>query len=228
MRGYVVFALVALAAGWNGAVAQERASDNAQARTSPDMRESAVAGAQKRPITEKDLFDFVWIGDPQVSPDGSRVAFVRVTVNEPKTGYDTAIWLVDAAGKELPRALTSGPRDSSPRWSPDGKSLAFVRSLEKDGKPEPPQIWLLPLQGGDSFAVTEMPRGAVNPSWSPDSHSIAFLSDMNAEDLAMRARSQSGEPQPPPERESDVHIVTRAVYRADSAGHIDACTTQMC
>jgi dipeptidyl aminopeptidase/acylaminoacyl peptidase len=210
----VIVWVVALAAGWNSAVAQG-------ALTSPDTRESAVAGEQKRPITEKDLFDFVWIGDPQVSPDGSRVAFVRVTVNEPKTGYHTSIWIVDAAGKELPYALTFGPRDSSPRWSPDGKSLAFVRSVEKDGKPEPPQVWLLPLQGGDSFAVTQMPRGAADPSWSPDGKSIAFLSDMNAEDIAKMMRQQSGEPPAPAERESDVHIVTRAVYRADSAGHID-------
>jgi len=53
--------------------------------------------AEKRPITEKDLWDFVWIGDLQVSPDGSRVAFVRVTVNEKKEGYNTSIWSVPAA-----------------------------------------------------------------------------------------------------------------------------------
>src|SRR6266436_108496 len=52
---------------------------------------TATAFAEKRAITEKDLFDFVWIGDPQVSPDGSRVAFVRVTVNEKKEGYNTSI-----------------------------------------------------------------------------------------------------------------------------------------
>jgi len=49
------------------------------------------AFAQKRAITEKDLWDFVWIGDPQVSPDGSHVAFVRVTVNDKKEGYNTSI-----------------------------------------------------------------------------------------------------------------------------------------
>src|SRR5882757_5485500 len=53
-----------------------------------------TAFAQKRNITEKDLWDFVWIGDPQVSPDGSRVTFVRVTVNEKKEGYNTSIWSV--------------------------------------------------------------------------------------------------------------------------------------
>src|SRR5205085_11270837 len=59
-----------------------------------------LQAAHKRGITEKDLFEFVWIGDPQISPDGSRVAFVRVTVNEKKLGYDTAIWTVATSGTE--------------------------------------------------------------------------------------------------------------------------------
>jgi len=68
----------------------------------------APAFAQKRNITEKDLWDFVWIGDPQVSPDGSRVAFVRVTVNEKKEGYDTSIWSVPAAGGEETASTNEG------------------------------------------------------------------------------------------------------------------------
>jgi len=55
---------------------------------------SVAALGQKRSISEKDLFDFAWIGDPQVSPDGSTVAFVKVTVNSAKTNYDTSIWTV--------------------------------------------------------------------------------------------------------------------------------------
>src|SRR5256885_17264198 len=80
---------------------------------------------QKRNITEKDLWDFVWIGDPQVSPDGSRVAFVRVTVNDKKEGYNTSIWSVPMVGGEQPHQLTKGDHDSTPRWSPDGKFLLF-------------------------------------------------------------------------------------------------------
>jgi len=85
--------------------------------------------ARKRNITEKDLWEFVWIGDPQVCPDGSRVAFVRVTVNEKKESYNTSIWSVPTAGGEKPHQ-SKGDHDSTPRWSPDGKYLLFLRATE--------------------------------------------------------------------------------------------------
>ena len=152
-----------------------------------------TALAQKRAITEKDLWDFVWIGDPQVSPDGARVAFVRVTVNEKKEGYNTSIWSVPVAGGETPRQLTKGDHDTTPRWSPDGKFLLFLRSTEKDGKPEPPQLAMLPMAGGDSFVFTDLPRGAGSPVWAPDGKNIAFTSDTNAEDLAKQEKKKSEE-----------------------------------
>jgi len=96
--------------------------------------------AQKRNITEKDLWDFGWIGDPQVSPNGSRVAFVRVTVNEKKEGYNTSIWSVPTKCGEEPHQLTKGEHDSTRRWSPDGKYLLFVRATEKDDKTERGQL----------------------------------------------------------------------------------------
>src|SRR6267142_2694040 len=154
---------------------------------------AAKAVAEKRNITEKDLFSFVWIGDAQVSPDGARVAFVRVTVNEKKEGYNTSIWAVPAAGDEVPRQLTKGDHDTTPRWSPDGKILLFLRSTEKDGKPEPPQLAMLPMAGGDSFLFTELPRGAGSPVWAPDGKNIAFTSDTNAEDLAKQEKKKSEE-----------------------------------
>src|SRR5260370_19101815 len=92
----------------------------------------ATAGlAQKVNITERDLFNFNWIADPQVAADGSRIAFVKVMVNEKRDGYNTSIWVVSTSSGET-KQLTSGARDSSPRWSPDGKYLVFVRVPEKD------------------------------------------------------------------------------------------------
>src|SRR5260370_3642391 len=94
---------------------------------------TAGLSAQKRAITEKDLFQFNWIGDPQLSPDGSRVVFVKVTVNEKQDGYDTSLWTVSTSGNEAPQRLTTGKRDSGARWSPDGKRLAFSRAPEPSG-----------------------------------------------------------------------------------------------
>ena len=186
------------------------------------------AQAQKRSITEKDLFNFVWIADPQIAPDGSAVAFVKVTVNEKKDAYNTSIWIVSTATSES-RQLTNGIRDSSPRWSPDGKYLVFVRAAEKDGRPEPAQLFMLAMAGGESFQFTTLPRGAGQPQWSPDGKTIAFLNSANAAELAKMkdkpatgsAPSPSPSPAKPDERESDVRVITRAVYRANGAGYLD-------
>ena len=190
---------------------------------------ASAASAQKRSITEKDLFSFIWIGDPQISPDGFRVAFVRVTVNEKKDGYNTAIWSVSPSTGET-RQLTNGPRDSSPRWSPDSKYIAFVRVTEKDGRPDQPQLFMLAMAGGDSFQFTNLPRGASQLQWSPDGKAIAFVNGANPEEIAKMAPRPTAQASPSPsptdarkaeEHESDVRVITRAVYRANGAGYLD-------
>lgn len=187
----------------------------------------APALAQKRNITEKDIFSFVWIGDPQVSPDGASVAFIRTTVNDKKDGYNTAIWTVSTATGET-RQLTNGPRDSSPRWSPDGKYLLFMRAPEVSGRVEAPQLFMLAMAGGEPFQFTTLPRGAGGPQWSPDGKTIAFYNGATDEEIAKAAAKNQPTPAAspaasptPPERESDVRVINRAVYRANGAGYLD-------
>ena len=191
-----------------------------------------LAGAAKRPVTETDLFKFVWTADPRISPDGKQVVYVRVTVNEKKDGYDTALWTVPTDGSEPPRPFTSGPADSAPRWSPDGTRLAFVRAVKKDGKDQPAQIYLLSTKGGEAVALTDLPQGAGDPRWSPDSRTIAFTSKMNDKDVKKwrakgkppegdKAGEKKGEAKAEEEHESDVRVITRAVYRFNGAGYRD-------
>jgi len=175
----------------------------------------------KRLITDKDLFRFQWIGDPQVSPDGSHVVFVRVTVNEKKDNYDTALWMVSTTGSDAPVRLTNGKHDSEPRWSPDGKWIAFVRGSNeppKDGKPQPSQLALLSLTGGEAWVITDLPSGVSGPVWSPNGKQLAFQTDVNPDDLA---KKQKKDPPSEADRESDVKVITRAVYRFNGQGYLD-------
>lgn len=237
--------LLAIALCFAAAIAGLSLSQPAQAQP---------AQAQKRSITEKDIFQFNWIGDPQISPDGSRVAFVKVTVDEKKTGYDTSIWSVGTRGDEQPRRMTDGKHDSSPRWSPDGKWLVFVRMPEvrapepsaapngpgSNARPPAAQLYILPVSGGgESWKITDLPRGAGGPAWSPDSKMIAFTSDTSPEDIARQRRKENAasqskdkaqeKPEAKPEagpaadadHESDVRVITRSVYRMNGGGYLD-------
>src|SRR2546428_6320504 len=147
----------------------------------------------KRFITETDLFKFTWIAGPQISPGGSTVGLVRVTVNEKENRYESSLFAVPIAASQssgisndTPRRLTSGIRDTSPRWAPDGKRIAFVRAAasqssggENVGKAQPIQIYVLAMDGGEARPLTELAHGAGAPVWSPDGKVIAFSSPVD-------------------------------------------------
>src|SRR4029077_12683230 len=95
----------------------------AYATSLPAQNSTPQSSPAKRAITEKDLFNFVWIADPQVSPDGSRAVFTRVVTDEKRGGYETSIWMVATSGNEDPLRMTNGKHDAHARWSADGRRI---------------------------------------------------------------------------------------------------------
>lgn len=171
---------------------------------------AAFSADAKRSITETDLYSFRWIASPRISPDGSKVVYTLVNATSKHDNYQSALWLMSSAGG-TPRVMTAGPRDSNAAWSPDGKQIAFLRA-EKDGKPEPPQIYIMSMEGGEARQLTKVPKGAANPVWSPDSKFIAFSSSTLPKDFEKKKDDAE---------ESDVHVITSATYRSNGQGFTD-------
>ena len=156
------------------------------------------------------LLRFVWVADPQISPDGTRVAFTRVHVDEESDEYRTAIWLADIDGRSEPRPLTTGSYDASPRWSPDGTRLAFTRRAESK---KSPQLYVMSMTGGEPARLTDLEKGASSPAWSPDGSRIAFTSGTNP---AIDGDKKRKKPRNDPAR-----VITRAEFRWNNEGFVD-------
>jgi dipeptidyl aminopeptidase/acylaminoacyl peptidase len=181
---------------------------------------------EKRAITLDDLYRYKSLEDVRISPDGCYAVYVRVDIDKAGNSYKRNIWLSDIEGNS-PYQLTRGDKDSQPRWSPDGKMLAFL-----SGRGEKAQVFLLPLTapGGEARQLTSHLNGVSGFNWSPDGKQIAFLATVNAEEREKEDR----EPEAPPrdklegkhrserreeaeKKKTDPRVVNRVPYRVGTA-----------
>jgi dipeptidyl aminopeptidase/acylaminoacyl peptidase len=167
---------------------------------------AALAQQSARPFTIDELLKVRRVGDPQVSPDGRTVAYQIGVVDRAANRTLTQIYLVPIEGGS-PRQLTTGDKSSvSPRWSPDGKKVAFV-----SGRDGTPQIWTIDVAGGALQKVTNISTGAGDPIWSPDGSMLAFVSDVYPEcttDECNKKREQEAE-----ESKVKAKVATRLLFR---------------
>jgi dipeptidyl aminopeptidase/acylaminoacyl peptidase len=127
-----------------------------------------------RGVTARDLTRLRGVSDPRISPDGARVAFVVTTASDERDEYLSNVWMVDVAGGEPRRFTTGATRDTLPRWSPDGRWLAF---LSDRGPRKKAQLHVVAAAGGEAIALTDLAHGVLGTgglSWSPDATRIAF------------------------------------------------------
>jgi dipeptidyl aminopeptidase/acylaminoacyl peptidase len=121
-------------------------------------------------VKSTDIAHLITLGAPTLSADGSTAVVAATRPDLDENEYRSQLWTVAVDGSTPPRRLTHGKADSAPRYSPDGRWIAFLRAQPK-GKP---QLYLLPADSGDARALTDLPGGAGAPVWAPDSSAVAF------------------------------------------------------
>src|SRR6476619_8395969 len=167
----------------------------------------------KRPISLDDLARIKYAGDPQMSPDGTQVLYTIRYADVARNRYFTHLWLHTLRGREA-RQLTVGEvSDGSARWSPDGQRIAFTRAAQGI-----PQVWMLPVSGGEPHPLTHLPQGRIGElRWSPDGKKLAFAfcpihADWSRE--VVQRREASGASKPP-------RVISYTRYKLDAEGFHD-------
>jgi dipeptidyl aminopeptidase/acylaminoacyl peptidase len=147
-----------------------------------------LAQETRRPMTIDDMMELRQVGSPAISPDGNTVVYTVAAWEHPNAKADTArgdkherrshLWLVPSDGSKPARQVTFGERgESAPQWRPDGSAIAFLAARgQASGEEGPrPQIWLLPVEGGEAQQLTNQKEGVSSFVWSRDGSKIALL-----------------------------------------------------
>jgi dipeptidyl aminopeptidase/acylaminoacyl peptidase len=167
----------------------------------------------KRPLSADDIYRLQDVRDPQRSPDGKWVAYTVTRAIKATDKNDTDVWMVSWDGRQQVQLTFSPDSESSPRWSPDGRYLAFVSSRQgaKGG-----QIWLLNRAGGEAARLTDVKGGVSDYEWSPDSKRFVLVVNDPDPAEADPEQKEGAAKTPKP------IVVDRYRFKQDIRGYLDA------
>ena len=173
---------------------------------------------QRRPLQVDDIFRFRNVSDPRISPDGAWIAYTVSRLDQKKDAGDADIFMVPFNGGEPIRLTSSEKSENRPRWSPDGRYLAFLSSRDagsSSGDAEKTQVWLLDRRGGEATKLTDYKGGVSSFAWSPDSTRLAVVAKDPDPDEIKKEDKGDKEKAPKP------IVVRRLFFKRDGTGYLD-------
>jgi dipeptidyl aminopeptidase/acylaminoacyl peptidase len=162
-------------------------------------------------VKPTDIAHLITLDTPAAAPDGRTAVVPATRPDLEENEYRSNLWSITLDGSTPPRQLTYGDNDGSPRFSPDGRWIAFLRKAP--GEKGKPQVYLLPTAGGDAQQITDIAGGAGAPVWSPDSTKIAFSTRVPDEGRYGQDEKVTPDKEPP-------RRITGLQYRFDNVGFI--------
>ncbi|MDX1637678.1 MAG: S9 family peptidase [Balneolaceae bacterium] len=170
--------------------------------------------AQEKPFSRMDVFELEWAQDPQISPDGGRIVYMRRGMDKMKDRRISRLWIMNSDGTGHQKLTSREVDESNARWSPDGTRIAFSSSTEDDGS----EIYIYWVESGKLARVTQLENSPRGLSWSPDGTRLAFTMKV-AEPNPVLVKP----PKKPDGAEWAEHprVTTRLKHEADGAGYIE-------